>query len=72
MICCLRPSSEYFTRFLATRMLKRVWSIQKFFSSGWVRLIACRAAGLVKREPGGGSVCFRDISCKAIVQAPGR
>ena len=36
MSCRRNPCSEYFSRFLATRMFRRVLSIQKFFNSGWV------------------------------------
>ena len=39
MICSLRASSEYCSRFLATRMLSRALSIHRFFSSGCTTLI---------------------------------
>src|ERR1017187_8756264 len=36
MTCRRKPCSEYFNRFLATRIVSRVLSIQKFLNSGWV------------------------------------
>src|SRR5664280_1548868 len=36
MTCRRNPCSEYFNRFLATWMVNRVLSNQKFFNSGWV------------------------------------
>jgi hypothetical protein len=57
MSCRRNPCSEYFNRFLATRMFSRVVSIQKFFNNGCVRVTP-----MLPNELSNGSPLFPYVS----------